>query len=1045
MVCFSKLAALVGGVSATLVPVHEHIAQEHSIAAFLQNKVSQQQLEEAHMEKLTVEQALAANSHVPEDIKLLAHSKKEHKKINFSEEVLTKARRTMNKMITDSFTELDALVIECTQNMHNNKQLSNQLSDELRRLGLAMNAGLKQMSGAKTAGENAQELQQEEKERWQKIEAAYLKGKEEDEAELAIKNADLAVHEVILNLSQCEGGGSNPSLVQQSGHVGIKSCSSDVHGLKTFEFENPELQRSLTKLKLDSQRSLEAALGVVFGRSSHVSLLQENPQAATHRSCQLTRTNCGLLSDDMSILWGKARDAVDAQTAMMEEKTAAYDAELRDHKSAAAGLAGAITAAATSMSAGMQERDAVQIIVDSKQSELRENKRLFKEIKESCDAQISEILFDKVCGLKKIRAAIQKKSKEYSNDDLMDCTVSNWEKGDCSRSIEEELCKNEEKKMGVMILEREILQAADTAGKDGESLGVVCPPIQASIKCNVDLECPVACESTAYSAFSSCSAECGGGIKSKSRTMIRRNEYGGENCDDMQVEVPCNTGSCDRDCSLASWTHWGPCSMACSPDGGQTTGIKEKFRAVKQPLRENGHCPKKTSRLRWRRKVCNDVDCLGDEKCAAEMDLIIAVDGSGSLSAHEGQGGDEAGWKIVQNFTEEFLTKMWATEDGTMERDGNGKMRIGLLQFGNGALENVVGKDGSGNTTVISPAVRVLDLKGNLNTVKKAAKEDLKYRKGFTNMAQVFPLANNMFMLHGHTGKVKQVLLITDAAPSMQFQTTQAAEKFKDAGGLLSIVAIKPCEGELDDDLKYMRSLASLPKSTNFKHIQGLDYLQQNVKSEAVSTMIQNCPSAVSAKRIAKEANQQGFVRLAEGRDCPCWWRQLINPATGTNEHKSGTSCKHAINQFPPSEKPVYNFVWLNIPGVKHAWLKNMLNVWYSNGSPCYGNSTPHIGECNCSGKPKGSPPNNKGGDWINSIFDAWTLLSSGHKITEDEVMNMGADVAKDNVNFMEQARAQHMRVGTEEEIMEATMFHAGASERAEFQRALVLAKKGEI
>merc|ERR1719401_3391229 len=100
-----------------------------------------------------------------------------------------------------------------------------------------------------------------------------------------------------------------------------------------------------------------------------------------------------------------------------------------------------------------------------------------------------------------------------------------------------------------------------------------------------------------WSGWSGCSKECGGGAQGKTRSVLTKPKNGGTESDATLEERPCNTGSCDRDCTLMPWTAWEPCSMAC---GG---GMQE----------------------------CNTQDCVGDEICIARQDLVIALDGSGSV------------------------------------------------------------------------------------------------------------------------------------------------------------------------------------------------------------------------------------------------------------------------------------------------------------------------------------------------------------------------------------------------------------------------------
>ena len=67
------------------------------------------------------------------------------------------------------------------------------------------------------------------------------------------------------------------------------------------------------------------------------------------------------------------------------------------------------------------------------------------------------------------------------------------------------------------------------------------------------------------------------------------------------------------------------------------------------PIRGNGKCPKRTSKIRYGAKKCNTHDCTGDEICIAKQDLVLALDGSGSLR--------ESGWKIPKDFAVGLIDK----------------------------------------------------------------------------------------------------------------------------------------------------------------------------------------------------------------------------------------------------------------------------------------------------------------------------------------------------------------------------------------------------
>merc|ERR1719473_1324432 len=209
-----------------------------------------------------------------------------------------------------------------------------------------------------------------------------------------------------------------------------------------------------------------------------------------------------------------------------------------------------------------------------------------------------------------------------------------------------------------------------------------------------------------YSSFSTCSSECGGGVQSKTRSILVFPKNGGMQCGNSAESRNCNTGSCDRNCKLKKWSRWSPCSVACSG------GFQEKWRRVTVPARGHGKCPKDNSKHRYGLKKCNEHDCNGDEICVATQDLVIAIDASGSLR--------ETGFKTIKGFTARLMDKYMGMYYG--EDD----MKIAVVQFGNGEILS----DGG-----IANALEIIELTSEIDKVKTAI-EGIEYKKGFTNMAQ---------------------------------------------------------------------------------------------------------------------------------------------------------------------------------------------------------------------------------------------------------------------------------------------------------------------
>lgn len=101
--------------------------------------------------------------------------------------------------------------------------------------------------------------------------------------------------------------------------------------------------------------------------------------------------------------------------------------------------------------------------------------------------------------------------------------------------------------------------------------------------------CPVDCVVSPFEDSTSCSAACGGGTKTQTRTILTEASGGGLACpSDLSQTVSCNTQDCPVDCVVSAFGPFGDCSAtACG-----TTGTKTQTRTVLTPASGGGlACP----------------------------------------------------------------------------------------------------------------------------------------------------------------------------------------------------------------------------------------------------------------------------------------------------------------------------------------------------------------------------------------------------------------------------------------------------------------------
>jgi len=151
----------------------------------------------------------------------------------------------------------------------------------------------------------------------------------------------------------------------------------------------------------------------------------------------------------------------------------------------------------------------------------------------------------------------------------VDCKVSDW--GSWSKCTKD--CGG-----GVSTRTRRVLTQASNGGK-------VCPALTETKTCNTQ-ECKQDCKVSDWSDWGSCSKTCGGGVQKRTRRVLSQPCSGGANCPNLEESRQCNTQSCKQDCEVSDWSAWSSCSKDCG------TGIKTRTRTVTKPASGGGcSCP----------------------------------------------------------------------------------------------------------------------------------------------------------------------------------------------------------------------------------------------------------------------------------------------------------------------------------------------------------------------------------------------------------------------------------------------------------------------
>lgn len=134
------------------------------------------------------------------------------------------------------------------------------------------------------------------------------------------------------------------------------------------------------------------------------------------------------------------------------------------------------------------------------------------------------------------------------------------------------------------------------------------------------------------------------------RDIVQEPLHGGDACGETQEVVGCNQQACDKDCVLADWTVWSSCSKPCD------LGHRQRFQNILEPKVGQGKCP--TTAERQQSKVCNAQACpVLPLKCKVKTDLVLVIDGSGSIRS--------AGWAASIAGAKKIVTSMDLENSGS--------------------------------------------------------------------------------------------------------------------------------------------------------------------------------------------------------------------------------------------------------------------------------------------------------------------------------------------------------------------------------------------
>jgi uncharacterized protein YegL len=324
-------------------------------------------------------------------------------------------------------------------------------------------------------------------------------------------------------------------------------------------------------------------------------------------------------------------------------------------------------------------------------------------------------------------------------------------------------------------------------------------------------------------------------VQSRTRPVKTKAKNGGKPCEGTSESRPCNSGSCDVNCKLGKWSKFSKCSAPCN------TGYRERFKEVVTPVKGMGACPAFHNKNRYQLQKCNKQKCTYDEQCFAQMDLVIALDGSGSLT--------RKGFEVMKTLAAKVVRRLKPVAYGRQA------VQTAIVQFGNG---KVMPDKTVSPATILAPFSS--DMESIASTVEKAV-----WQKGFTNMAQAILKAGDVLKGSSRKGAESVLLLVTDGTPTFKYQTKAVVDSFKQFGRL-AVVQVKAFPKKAD--IMRMKDYATTPWQMNYYRVPSKSALKSDPDQFVSKVVAKFCRQAESPKAKAVADSWAGFHLTKEGQFC---------------------------------------------------------------------------------------------------------------------------------------------------------------------------------
>jgi hypothetical protein len=701
----------------------------------------------------------------------------------------------LNQQLMETRGDLDDTVLECSAFLHEKEIEMNTIADVLLGLGRDMGLVQAQYGAAMAAKQEAKEgvdLKQAELIKERRT-CQSIRSTMQVELKVAQKDADMMSQMVKVVHKECP-----------KGTLMIQACTT-MHGkIVQLQTNNSAIEQSLTQLPAQNQQEYQAALrnaltssdAMAFTQTSHSSTSMKSMKArgllgkvapdgptsdvpskkSLGERCPIgDKPSCARMVDRMGGMHGSLIDVLADKRADLNR----HDQECRETaKQINAELAAFnkdLSDAAMILSEATARLSTLRQEMGAKEREKHDLLHAAAVKRSQCEMEV-ERLESELCALTQLRQEAYRRLKK-KDIIIQDCEVDNWVYGPCSVT-----CAGQDGTPGSQTVTREVMQPRGDIKTDEGYFGTKCPKLKMVRSCS-SMPCPIDCQMASWASWSRCSKGCGGGVRTRHRDIAQMNYFGGRECDMTDAEEICNADPCDQDCQLGDWTGWGVCSRQCKWRDYVPPGRRYSHRHVIQQAMGEGQCAKRNAKERLKSETCNDFVCPKTGKCVAAQDLVLVLDGSGSVLDRSRPGRN---FKMIKNFAKGMISMSILMG----EKEVSGKdavdvgMRYGIVTYGT-------------DPKLVTPLMQE-----RADLLKRI--EDAKFPSGETATGEALVAASRVLKFSSADRK-GTVLLVTDALPKSRAAALAGAEKVKDAGAQLIVVAVREAI-EVTDELCAMAS-----------------------------------------------------------------------------------------------------------------------------------------------------------------------------------------------------------------------------------------------